>query len=165
MFAAGGFVLSATLALVTYATVDRYLTDQRERSATRQAYLYTRLIRDDLRRGAEESFALASLDLPSGSSVLLHREDRWHSTPGGAEPADIPRSLRRAVNAGAAHQRLDQASGPAFLVGIEIPALGVEVYHVFPLTELASTLSVLGTVLLGAAGVTTLAAALLGVWA
>jgi signal transduction histidine kinase len=165
VFAAGGFVLSATLALVTYATVDRYLTDQRERSATRQAYLYTRLVRDDLRRGAEESFALASLDLPSGSSVLLHRDDRWYTTPGGAEPNDIPRSLRRAVDTGAAHQRLDKASGPAFIVGIEVPALRAEIYQVFPLTELVSTLSVLGTVLLGAAGITTFAAALLGLWA
>jgi len=165
-FAAGGLVLSVTLAVVTYVLSDQYLTDQRERSAQRQAFLYARFIRDDLRRGADEAFSLLSLDLPTGSSVLLHRGGQWYASPADTPRMVLPTALRRAIaRGGAAHQRIAVAGEPMLAVGVPVPAIRAEMYQMFQLVELDNTLGVVASTLLGAAGVTTVGAALLGIWA
>ena len=165
-FAAGGLVLSATLALLTYEFSDRYLTEQRERTATRQAYLFARTVRDEIRRGASDDFALAVLEVSSDSSVLLHRGARWYSSGVGTTRADLPRSLREVVAIGEpARQRIEIDSDPVMVIGVPLAEVRAEFFQVVPLTELANTLGVLQMALLVAAAVTTIAAALLGVWA
>jgi signal transduction histidine kinase len=165
-FAAGGLLLSATLAVLTYALSDRYLTGQRERSAERQAFLYARVIRDDLRGGSEPDAALAALEIPVGSGVLLHVDGVWSTTARELTPSDATSALRGEVRSGrAVHQRVDLDGSPALIVGVPVPEVEAEVFVTFQFRELARTLGVLRNILLGAAGATTLAAALLGVWA
>jgi signal transduction histidine kinase len=66
---------------------------------------------------------------------------------------------------GAGHQRISTADGPAIAIGLRIPALDIGYFEIFVLEELANTLAVIRDSLLGAAALTTIAAALLGVWA
>lgn len=167
MFAIGGLLLTALLAVITYGLADRYLTDQRERSAMRQAYLNARLLRDDLNApGADVSRTLAALELPSTSSVVMHREGNWFSTSVGVGRKDVPIRLQRLVRSGTpGHQRVMLADDPVLVVGLPVPAVGTEYFQVFSLSELESTLGVIRGSLIGAACATTVLAALLGWWA
>lgn len=165
-FALGGLTLSAILAVLTYVLADRYLTDQRQRSAERQAYLHARFVRDDLRRGEDDAIALAMLDLPSDRAVVLHHGGQWLTTSRPVTRASLPVEIRQVVaHGGVVRERVTLDGQPTLVVALPIPELSAEFYMTFSLSELANTLSVLGNVLLGVAGATTFAAAILGLWA
>ncbi len=166
-FAIGGLLLSSAFALGTYSFSKRYLVAQRERSAQRQAFLNARALRGAL-GGTPVAVpdALASLEVPTGSTVVLHRSGTWYGTSVALGRDDVPAAMRRLVAQGnAAHQRIATPNGPAIVVGVRIPSLNAEYFEIVVLTELVSTLDVIREALLGAAAITTLAAALLGVWA
>jgi len=166
-FAVGGLVLSSAFALGTYSFAKRYLVAQRERSAERQAFLNARALRGVL-GGAPVSVpdALAALEVPSGSSVVLHRSGAWYGTSVALGRDDVPAPMRALVaQGGAAHQRIATPGGPAIVVGLRIPSLDAEYFEIVVLRELVNTLDVIREALLGAAAITTVAAALLGVWA
>jgi signal transduction histidine kinase len=160
-------VLALVLAVITHELAERYLIDQRERSATRQAYLNARVVREDLQApGSEISAALTGLELPSTSSVVLHRGGNWFSTSVGMSREGVPIKMRRLVRSGApGRQRVMLRDDPVLVVGLPIPSVGAEYFQVFSLTELGDTLGVIRRSLFGAATATTLLAALLGFWA
>jgi signal transduction histidine kinase len=167
LFALGGLLLSSAFAIGTYSFAKRYLVSQRERSAQRQAFLNARALRGVL-GGAPVSVtdALAALEVPASSSVVLHRAGTWYGTSVALGRDDVPRAMRTLVaSGGAAHQRITTADGPAIVVGLRMPSLDAEYFEIVVLDELVSTLDVIRDSLLGAAAVTTIAAALLGVWA
>jgi signal transduction histidine kinase len=166
-FALGGLLLSSALAVVTYGLADRYLVSQRERSAQRQAFLNARALRDALRSpGASVSEALAALEVPSGSSVVVQRGGKWYGTSVALGRTSVPQVMQTLVAAGTGgHQRIKTSTGPAIVVGLPVPSIQADYFEVVALTELESTLDVIRDSLLGAAALTTLAAALLGVWA
>jgi two-component system, OmpR family, sensor histidine kinase MtrB len=166
-FAIGGLLLSSAFALGTYSFSKRYLIAQRERTAERQAFLNARALRGVL-GGASVSVpdALAALEVPTGSSVVLHRSGTWYGTSVALGRDDVPAAMRTVVaSGGAAHQRIATPNGPAIVVGVRIPSLNAEYFEIVVLGELANTLDVIREALLGAAAITTIAAALLGVWA
>jgi signal transduction histidine kinase len=166
-FAIGGLVLSSAFALGTYSFSKRYLVAQRERTAQRQAFLNARALRGSL-GGAPRSVpdALAALEVPTGSSVVLHRSGTWYGTSVALGRDDVPAAMRTLVASGtAAHQRISTPNGPALVVGVRLPSLDAEYFEIVVLSELANTLDVIREALLGAAAITTIAAALLGVWA
>ena len=71
VFAVGAFAVSALLALGTYFAARHQLVDQRERTATRQAFADAALVRDSLlTSGAEVSDVLGSLSPPAGAGHL-----------------------------------------------------------------------------------------------
>jgi two-component system, OmpR family, sensor histidine kinase MtrB len=168
LFAIGGFVLSSVFAIGTYSVAKSYLVSQRERSAERQAFLNARALRGALAssQGTSVADALATLEVPTGTSVVIRRAGAWYGTSVAIGRDDVPLALRRLVRrGGAGHERISTAQGPAIAVGLHIPTLDAEYFEIVVLQELASTLRVIRDTLVGAAALTTLAAALLGVWA
>jgi signal transduction histidine kinase len=167
LFAVGGLLLSSAFALGTYSFAKRYLVAQRERTAQRQAFLNARALRGVLGAGTVTVVdALAALEVPSSSNVVLERSNTWYGTSVALGRDDVPRDLRRLVADGvAAHQRITTADGPAIVVGLRIPSIDADYFEIVVLSELESTLAVIRNSLLGAAALTTVAAALLGVWA
>jgi signal transduction histidine kinase len=166
-FAIGGLLLSSAFALGTYSFAKRYLVSQRERSAQRQAFLNARALRGALGGDAiAVPAALAALEVPTGSSVVLHRDGSWYGTSVARGRDDVPHGLRRLVaSGGAGHQRIETTAGPAIVVGVRMPSIGADYFEIVVFQELADTLAVIRDVLLGSAAITTIAAALLGVWA
>jgi signal transduction histidine kinase len=165
-FAIGGLAIVTVLALSTYFLAQRYLLDQRERAATRQAFLDARFVRDQLQRQDAPNSVLATLRLQQGSAAAFTDREAWTSTSLDFQPSDVPSELRRAVASGdAAHQRVTMSGRPHLLVGVPIDVADGEYYEALPLTELASTLAVIRNSLLAAAVVATVSAALLGRWA
>jgi two-component system, OmpR family, sensor histidine kinase MtrB len=167
VFAMGGLAIVTVLALSTYYLAQRYLLDQRERAATRQAFLDARFVRDRLQASepAPES-VLGTLLLHEGSDAAFTDTEEWISTSTDFQPSDVPTDLRHAVASGnAAHQRLTLGGKPYLLVGVPIGVADGEYYEALPLAELESTLAVVRNSLLAAAVVATVAAALLGRWA
>jgi signal transduction histidine kinase len=167
-FAVGGLTVVTVLALVTYFLAQRYLLDQRERAATRQAFLDAAFVRDRLQQepATAEGEVLGDLHLAQGSEAAFTDTDRWTATSAGLEPTDVPTGLREAIAAGdAAHQRVELRGRPYLIVGVPITSAEGEYYEALPLIELESTLGVIRNSLLAAAIVATLAAALLGRWA
>lgn len=166
-FAVGGLLLSSAFAIGTYSVAKRYLVAQRERTAQRQAFLNARALRGALADGSTTVLdALTALEVPGNSSLVLHRSGKWYGTSVALGRDDLPRSLRELVaSGGAAHQRITTSDGPAIVVGLRLPSIGADYFEIVVLRELQSTLAVIRNALLGAAAVTTIAAALLGVWA
>ncbi len=167
LFAIGGLVLSSAFAVGTYSFAKRYLVSQRERTAQRQAFLNARAFRGAF--GADTTSvadALAALEVPTGTSVVIREAGEWYGTSVALGRDDVPAALRALVRrGGAGHQRIATSSGPAIAVGLRIPTLDAEYFEIVVLDELASTLRVIRDALLAAAAFTTIAAALLGVWA
>jgi two-component system, OmpR family, sensor histidine kinase MtrB len=165
-FAIGGLVISAILALVMYGIAERYLVRQRERTATRQAYLNARVLRDALRSPeTDPDEALDDLQLPASSSVVLSADGRWYGTSVAVGRDSLPEGLRDLVDDGQpARQRLDIRDQPDLVVGVPIPAVDANYFEVFSLEEVESNLGVIRLTVLAGAAATTLATALLGFW-
>jgi two-component system sensor histidine kinase MtrB len=166
MFALGGLFISAALALVMYEAAERYLLRQRERTATRQAYLDARVLRDALRsEETDPNEALADLQLPASSSVVLAYEGQWYGTSVALSQDNLPDGLRELVDAGEpARQRVAVRGRPELIVGVPIPEVDAGYFEAFSLADLESNLGVIRTTVLLGAAATTLATALLGFW-
>ena len=166
-FALGGLLVSVALAVVTYVLADRYLVRQRERTASRQTYVNARILRSDLEQpDADVNTSLRGLDLPAGTSVIVQRNNHWFSTSIGTSRESIPSSLRDIVtNGSAGSQRISLNGTPTLVIGLPLPSAGTEYYELFFLSELDDTLNIIRNALVGAAAITTIAAALVGWWA
>jgi two-component system, OmpR family, sensor histidine kinase MtrB len=166
-FALGGLVLSTTLALITYGLIDRYLVRQRERTAEVQTYLNARAFRDGGQlEGANAASSLRGLDLGPGVSVVVHQDGTWYGTSVAVGRTAIPESLREIVLSGVpARQRTTVAGSTAFIIGLPVPATGAEYFEIAQFEELDASLAIVRNSLIGAAFVTTIGAALIGVWA
>jgi signal transduction histidine kinase len=152
---------------VTYAITERYLLDQRTRFATRQAYLDARTVRDALQGPAvSPAEVLGGLDLSEDRQAFVERGTDWFASGLSAGPRTVPRRLQELVaGGGVGRQRFTLDGTPALAVGVALPAIDAAFYEVFPLEELHDTLAVIRNALLAAAGITTVAAAILGTWA
>ena len=166
-FALGATVLSVLVALATYGLVRGYLVQQREDSATRQAFADASYVREGLlTAGAPVSDVLAATSPPAGADVLVHRQGQWYSTSLDAGGDAVPTSLRAAVVGGAAGVAWERGrDGPVLAVGVPLPAVGAEFYELAVTTELERTLGALRLALAGFAALTAGGGALLGAWA
>jgi signal transduction histidine kinase len=163
-FALGAMVVSSGLALLTYGLARRYLIDQREASARRQVYVNAHLLDESLRSStADVPGLLASLQTPSGSQSLLLLHGDWYTTSVEIGPEQLPAGIRRLVAAEQPGiQRFHLRGVPRVVVTVPIAASDAEYVEVIELDQLASTLHVLGSVLIVTAAVTSVAGALLG---
>ncbi|MFC6007363.1 HAMP domain-containing sensor histidine kinase [Angustibacter luteus] len=166
-FTGGALILSAVLAAGTYFVARHYLVDQRERTATRQAFADASFVRDGLlTSGAQVSDVLGDVAPPSDTDIVVHRGGRWFSSSLQADARAIPASAQQAVAHGRA--TLVWATGPngrELVVGVPLPAVGAEFYEVSSPTELSGTLGTLRLVLFGFAVLTAIGGALLGRYA
>lgn len=163
-FALGALAVSALLAVGTYFTARHQLVDQRERTATRQAYADAALVRDSLlTSGAQVSDVLGSLSPPSGASVFVRRGGTWYSSTLDSSGPELTAGVQSVVADGSVGVGWTDATEPhAVVVGVPLPAVDAEYYEVVVAEELDRTLSTLAIALALCAGLTTLAGALVG---
>ncbi|MGH2685479.1 MAG: ATP-binding protein [Actinomycetota bacterium] len=167
-FTLGALVLSVLLAGTTFALTRENLVRQRERSALTQVYVNARISRDTLRvreTDPDRQSLLNSL-LTQSSRPVLYDQGDWvvQSIEFGRDA--IPVALRRRVIDGVpARMRYHLQGQPYLAVGIPIPAVDAAYFEVVSLEELDDSLESIGVSLLGAALLTSLAGAGLGIWA
>jgi signal transduction histidine kinase len=166
-FAVLSMVVVLAVSLVTYFVAQHYLLEQRERSATRQAFLNARLVRDALvDSSVAPSEALELLELSPRSQAAFVRDGQWYGATVTIGPGTLPRQFVTFVNDGhAAHQRLELVGERRFVIGVPLSAAGGVYIESFSLNELEDTLVVLRNVLIACVLVTPIAAGLLGLWA
>lgn len=165
-FAFGALLLSMMLTVVTDVVSARYLVDQRERIASRQAVINGLFVEGHLERGDEElSTALEAARIGAGTDAVLTSPDGSASTTIGLSAQDLPDALVTATEAGIPSvQRFREASAPSIAVGVPLTG-GYSYYEVSKLENLDTTLQTIIWAGIAAALLTTLLGAGLGWWA
>jgi two-component system, OmpR family, sensor histidine kinase MtrB len=165
-FAAGALLLSATLTLVTDVVSARYLIDQRERVASRQAvvnglFVESRLTRD----GADLSEALTAVRLGTGADAVLNSPTDSVSTAIGLTADELPPDLVAATQQGIPSIERYREGG-TLLVAVGVPLDdGYSYYEISDLSGLDTTVRTIVWAGVAAALLTTLLGAMLGWWA
>jgi signal transduction histidine kinase len=164
IFAAGALGLSAALALGTYLSARHLLLEQRERTATRQAFTDAALVRDRLfTSGGRVTDALGAISPPPGTVLYVHRDGRWYSSSLDRAADHLVAEVRPIVEDGSVGMGWTDATVPgAVVVGVPLPAVGAEYYEVAVAQELDQTLRTLRIALITFAALTTIAGAMLG---
>lgn len=164
-FAAGALLLSATLTLVTDVISARYLVDQRERAAARQAVVNGLFVESQLAGVDDPADGLAAARVSAGGDALLVTPTASVSTAIGLTPSDLPPELVIATEGGQASvQRFREDA--TTVVGVGVP-LGDGVFY-YELTELSALDATLRTIVfagMAAALLTSLLGAVIGWWA
>jgi signal transduction histidine kinase len=166
-FGVGALLVSALLASSAYLLSRRYLAQQQEHTALRQAYFNAAVVRTGMQAATPDVPALLDL-LPSGigTNALIEQDGRWYSTSLTVSRDGLPASVKQPVLNGDVIQAWISSNGaPALIEGIPLPSVGGAYFQITDEAALARTLSVLRAVLAAAAGAATLAGALVGWWA
>jgi signal transduction histidine kinase len=163
-FALGALVLSTLLAVGTYFSARHFLVEQRERTATRQAFTDGALVRDNLlTSGVQVSDVLGSISPPAGAVLYVRRHGQWYSSALDSAGPKMTAAVQPVVADGSVGVGWTDATDPsAVVVGIPLPAVDAEYYEVSVAEELDRTLWTLAVALTICAALTTVAGALLG---
>lgn len=167
VYSVGALVLAAVMATLAFGLARKYLLSERETSAKRQTFANARLVRSDLRSvNADITTFLGTLPTGSESDSLIYRRGQWFGSSVGLNfdrlPADI---VTKGLDGTAATQRFDYAGATQIAVAVPLKEVDAVYFQVFSLRELDSTLRILSASLAFAALVTTVAGAMLGMWA
>ena len=166
-FALAAMVVSVAMALLAYQLAERFLLQERERSAVRAAYFDAGIVRAGLATGQPDIVrVLQTLDTGVKRRAVIQRNGVWYSRVAdpGAKSA-VPASLKQLVSMGSAGvQRVRTANGPAMVIGLPLDE-STAFYIVDSMQELDRSLQLLGFSLTLAAMVTTAAGAGLGWYA
>lgn len=163
-FALGALALSTVLAVGTYFSARHFLLEQRERTATRQAFTDGALVRDSLlTSGAEVSDVIGSISPPAGAVIYVRRHGEWYSSALDSAGPEMTAEVQPVVAEGSVGVGWTDATDPAaVVVGVPLPAVDAEYYEVSVAEELDRTLWTLSLALAICAALTTLGGALLG---
>ena len=166
-FAVGAALVSGVLAVSTFFFVRRDLVAQHTTSVLRQTFVNARLVKVELGApSAKIGDALSSVANADGVHSFIYRAGLWYSSSATVSGTAIPEALTKTVLHGnVADQRVLLDNEPTLVVGVPIPSIGLAYFEEDALTNLESTLSVLGTVLTTVAIATTVGGALAGWWA
>ncbi len=165
-FAVGALLVSAVLAGTTWLLARNYLTDQRERSLTQQAFADANALATQLSTaGADVGDLLAELTPSGDADVVVRSAGSWFSSGLDAGAADVPAELRSIVEGGAAGSVVTagRGGGVQLVVGVPLRASGVQFYEVSQLSELQQVLRTLALDLTAGALAATAAGAGFGV--
>ncbi|HVW31084.1 MAG TPA: HAMP domain-containing sensor histidine kinase [Acidimicrobiia bacterium] len=164
-FAGGALLISAAVALLSYALTRHYLITQRQTSAQRQAEVNARLVGRALRSASDVPQLLASLQSPAASNTVVLHSGGWFASSLDLGRDALPEPLQRAVverrERARQHYVLDHV--PRLAVGLPLPDSDAY-FEVFPLRDLDRTLRTLRVALAVAAGASMVGAAGLAVW-
>ncbi|WP_144127908.1 HAMP domain-containing sensor histidine kinase [Catellatospora sichuanensis] len=167
-FAVGALLVSAAMALLSYQLTERFLLDERERTARRAALFDAGIVRAGLDTDNPEVLpVLRSLDTGANRRALIWRDGDFYSrTVVDKTLTDsLPKSVISLVEQGKpAVQRVRIAGRPAMVFGIPIGE-STALYEIDYMSELDGNLKVLALVLTLVAATTAGAGALLGVYA
>jgi two-component system, OmpR family, sensor histidine kinase MtrB len=163
-YSLGAFVLATVLSTTTFAFTRSILIRQREETATTQAFINSRLVKDRLRTNPVGVIdVLKEISPASGTEIVIHWREQWVPSE-----KDIPQTLLTRVDAQQiAAQIITAKNGKRLLItGIPLdPNPQSSYYEIIELDELSNTLRGVGVSLLGAALITTSFGVLLGAWA
>jgi signal transduction histidine kinase len=163
-FALLAFVLSMTLAVLTFFLARAYLMPIREAAARREAQANAALI-DGLIAGASDDSAgvleVFSQEIDSEIVVVIDKAAIASSISVG--PTSVPSRVRLEVESGSSATQSTEVSGRSiYVVGEPLVAAGGQYYEFFSFRELDRTLSNLFLISLLAASLTTVAGAGVG---
>jgi signal transduction histidine kinase len=167
-FALVSLLLTALLAASTFFLARTYMLDQRERTATRQAFLNARLVKNALNDtpDADIEELLQQLQGELNSVALIHLGDRWYGSGAAVAPSAIPADLDDVVASGdAGRRRVSVAGTPHLVVGTPINATSADYFEFVPLESLERTLRILAGSLAVASAFTAIAGAGVGWYA
>jgi two-component system sensor histidine kinase MtrB len=167
-FALGALVLSGVLASTTYLATRGSLLRQRESAAVRQAYFDAKYaVAPFLKTAAPRQYDTLWGQVASrGTNLIINTQEGNASSIPAFPYANLPKLLVDLVSVGTPAQMRYRAGGEMQLaIGLPLPDEKAEYYEVVSLKELANTLSSVRLALLGAAALTTVLGAILGVWA
>ena len=165
-FAAFTLLLTATLSTTTYLLARSYMVDQRERSATRQAFNNARLVKDLLGGPDDTRESLERVQGEFGTITLIHVDGRWYGSSGGHTKDSIPDDLLERVANGSAGRRIASVGGKPYVIfGTPIVAANAEYFEFAPLDNLERTLRILAGSLAFASGITAVGGAAVGWYA
>ncbi|MEV4412037.1 HAMP domain-containing sensor histidine kinase [Catellatospora sp. NPDC049609] len=166
-FAVGALLVSAAMALLSYQLTERYLLDERERTARRTVLADAEIVRAGLNvDDPDELQVLRSLDTGANRRALLqHGGVTYSRTVDSGLARNLPDSLVALVARGEAGvQRVRIGDRAAMVFGVPLGE-STALYEVDYLHELDRSLKVLALVLTLVAAGTAGAGALLGVYA
>lgn len=159
--------ISVLASASTYFLSRTYMLNQRVDTSRAQVLSAAKLFTKNLSASNVplDSLLDASRVLP-GSLALLRQGDDWITSGIGASEADIPASLRSALDESRAASQISPLNGrPAVVVGFPIIAESTTWFVAFiPLTELDRTLGVLRLALVIGSILATIGGAVIGAW-
>ena len=170
-FTLSAALLSALLAGTTWGLTRESIVNQRESSATRQAFRNADIVRQQLDGPSsdDESLRLSLNSLESDSparALVRDRTGSWTNQTTAFDEKAVPRSLLRMVERGqAARMRIKVDGQPQLLIGIPLSDVDGLFFEFVSLTDTQNALESVSASLFGAMTVTTIAGALLGWWA
>ena len=167
VFALGALLLAAVIAALAFGLARKYLLSERQTSARRQTFANAGLVRSDLRSvNADVTAFLGTLPTGSESDSLVYRRGHWFGTSVGLSPNRLPSDIvNKALGGVPASQRFTQDGTTEIAVAVPLPAVDAVYFQVFSLRELDSTLRILSASLAVAGFATTVAGAMVGIWA
>lgn len=165
-FAGGALLLSVTVTVITDVASARYLVDQRDRSASRQAVVNGGFIASQLPTQVEDtSGSLETLRLASGTEAVLTTPEGETSSAVGLDVSDIPVELVEQAEAGTAALQRYRDGGTA-QVAVAVPlGSGRTYYEISELSGLDTTLRTIALAGVLAALLATVLGAVVGLWA
>src|SRR5688500_10620063 len=120
-FGIGALLVSAAVALLSYQLTERFLLQERERSAVRATYLEAGIVRAGLAADHPDiAGVLRTLDTGGKRRAVLHRDGVWYGrNVGFGVQSPIPDRLQQMVASGQpGAQRIPTETGPALAIGI-----------------------------------------------
>jgi two-component system, OmpR family, sensor histidine kinase MtrB len=164
-FAGGALLLSITVTLVTDVASGRYLVDQRDRSATRQAVVNGAFVASQLpSEDPDLSGALETLRLASGTEAVITTPHLSVSSAVGLSAADLPHDLVARAASGESGLERYRDDGTA-KVAVAVPfGDGRTYFEVSDLSSLDITLRAIELAGVVAALLAGLLGAALGAW-
>ena len=170
-FTLSAMLLSALLAVTTWGLTRESIVNQRESSATNQAFRNAGFVRQQVASTVTDDEALRttinSLENDSASRALVRdRSGSWTNQSTAFDDKAVPRDLLDMVEGGQpARMRVDINGEPQLVIGVPLPSVEALYFEFVSLTETQNALESLSASLFGATFVTTLAGAALGWWA
>lgn len=136
-------LVSAAVAIVSYELTRATLIQQRERVASRQAYVNARSVRSPLLSDPDAAAeALDRAQTSAGGVALLRSGSDWFSSSVSVGRDDVPASLLAAIDDGdVARQRTIVADGPVVAVGVPLAGTESAYVELVPLGEVDTTLA------------------------
>lgn len=163
-FALLAFVLSMSLALLTYFLAKTYLLPIREDAAAREAHANAAIM-DGLLQKENVDYAgvLEVFTQEIDSDIVVEVDGRVLTSSVSVDRNSIPSRVRLEVESGAPAKQSGEISGKSiYIVGEPLPGVGGSYYEIFSFRELERTLSNLLMISLVAASLTTIAGAGVG---
>jgi signal transduction histidine kinase len=167
-FAFASLLVTGAVAFSTWKLASRYMLEQREQSAIRQAtvneQLVTRLMRSPDTNTLSD--ALAGLAHSAETTIAVRRGQAWVVSGRPVDLTQLPSPLIDTEPAALPiprHAVVDHL--PVLVVSLALPEPSARFVELFPLVDLEQALRFLRTVLLGATASSAVVGLLLGRWA